>query len=63
MTPNNFGCVFRGDVELFICRCSLVVDFTRSRVNSVQVVLSGLNMRLLSFFHLRICCRYGCKQL
>ena len=34
--------------------------YSGSGVNSVQVVLSGLNMRLLYFIHMCICCNYGC---
>ena len=49
-----------GNVVLSICRCSLVLNSTGSGVNSVQVVLSVLSMRLLSFVHVYNCCRYGC---
>ena len=31
-----------------------------SGVSHVQVVLSGLSMRLLPLIHVCICCRYGC---
>ena len=44
---NIFACVFMGSVVLFICRCSLLLYAAWSDLNSVQVVLSGLSMRLL----------------
>ena len=44
-------------VLLSICICSYVLYLAGSGVNSVQVVLSGLSMRLLSFVHAHKCCR------
>ena len=46
MSPNIFSCAFMGSVVLPLCRCSLVLYSPGSGVNSVQVVLSGLNKRL-----------------
>ena len=50
------GCVFMGRVVLSICRYGLVLYSAGSGVNSVQVVLSELTMRLLSFVHVCNCC-------
>ena len=44
-----------GSVILFIYRCSLLLCSAGSGVNSVQSVLSGLSMRLLSFVHVCNC--------
>ena len=50
--------VDKGIIHLAV-DCSLVLYSAGSGVNSVEVVLSGLIMRLLSFVH--VCnCRYGC---
>ena len=40
--PRTFGCVAMSSALLFIVRFRLLVYFTGSRVNRVQVVLSGL---------------------
>ena len=45
---------------LSICRYSLVLYTAGSGVNSVQIVLSGLSMKLLTFGHVCDYCRYGC---
>ena len=45
------GCVFMGSVVLSISRCSLVVYSAGSGMNCVQVVLSWLSIRLLSFVY------------
>ena len=37
----------------------LVLHYAGSGVNSVQVVLSGLSMKLLSTVHVCDCCRCG----
>ena len=65
VTPIIFECVFISSVVLSICRCSLVLYSSWSDVNTVQVVLSGLSMRL-SLVHACACCRYAmcrCKCL
>ena len=49
-----------GNVVLSIFRCSLVLY---SDVNSVQVVLSRLIMRLFSFVHVCICGSYSCMYV
>ena len=45
LTHNIFVCVFMGSV-VFLGRCSMVLCSAGSGVNSVQVVLSGLSMKL-----------------
>ena len=52
MTPNIF--------VWSIFRCGLMFYTVVSGVNSVQFVLSGLSMRLLSFVHVCNCCIYDC---
>ena len=49
-------------ILLFICSYSLVLCSAGSGVNSVQVVLTGLSIRLLPFVHVCIGCRYGCRH-
>ena len=49
VTLNMFWCVFMGGVMLSICISGLVLYFVESGVNRVQVVLSELGIRLLSF--------------
>ena len=49
MTPNIFGCVTIRSVGLSICRCSLVLYSLGFGVNCVELLLSGLITRLLSF--------------
>ena len=53
VTHNTCVCVcVYGECCVFsICICSLVLDSVMSGVKGVQIVLSGLSMRLLSFVH------------
>ena len=44
--PRTFECVAMGSTFFFICRSRLLVYSAWSGVNRVQVVLSGLSMRL-----------------
>ena len=49
------------DLCAFVAMLAVCVLYSaRSGVNSVHVVLSGLGMRLLSFVHVCICCRFSC---
>ena len=47
--PRTFGCIVMGSALLFILRSRLLVYSAGSRVNRVQVVLSGFSVRLLYF--------------
>ena len=49
VTPKIVGCVFMG-------RYTLVLSSAASGVNNVQIVLSELSMRLLSFVQVCNCC-------
>ena len=55
VTPNMFECVFINSVVLSTSGCSLKLCSAASGVNSVQVVLSGVSVRLLSFIHVCNC--------
>ena len=44
--PRTFGCVAMGSAVLFILRSRLLLYFAGSGVNRVQLVLSGLSVRL-----------------
>ena len=57
---NIFLVFFMNSDVLSICRCILMLYYAGSGVNNVQVVLSRLNIRLLSFVHVCNCCRYCC---
>ena len=58
--PRTFWCVAMGSAVLFILRSRLLLYSTGSRVNIVQVVLSGFSVRLFCFVQAKIVCRYGC---
>ena len=60
--PRTFGCVAVDSTVLFIVRSRLLVYFTRSGVNRVQVVLSGFSVRLLCFVQAKTFCMYGCMH-
>ena len=49
VTPRTFGSVAMGSEVLFILRSRLLLYFTGSGVNRVQVVLSGFSVSLLCF--------------
>ena len=61
--PRTFGCVAMGSALFCICRSRLLVYSAGSGVNIVQVVLSGLSMRLFCFVQAKTFCRYGCIYL
>ena len=58
--PITFGCVATSSALLCIFRSRLLVYYTGSGVNRVQVVLSGFSMRLFCFVQTKTFCRYGC---
>ena len=47
--PKPFGCVAMGSAVLFILRSILLIYYARSRMNRVQMVLSGFSVRLFCF--------------
>ena len=49
-----------GRAVLFILRPRLLLYSAGSRVNRVQVVLSGFNVRLFCFDQAKTLCMYGC---
>ena len=49
--PRIFGCVAMGSAVLFILMSRLLLYSTGFGVNTAQVVLSGLNVRVLCFVH------------
>ena len=55
----TFGCVAMGSAVLFILRSRLFLYSEGSRVNRVQAVLSGFNVRWLCFVQAETVCRYG----
>ena len=55
--PRTFGCVAMGSALLFIVRSRLLAYSAGSGVNRVQVVLSGLSMRLFCFVQAKTVCR------
>ena len=59
----SYGCVALGSALLFIVRSRLLVYSSGSRVNRVQVVLSGFNMRWFCFVQAKTLCRYGCMYV
>ena len=61
--PRTFGCVAMRSAVLFIFRSRLLLYSTGSGVNRVQVVLSGLSVRLFCFDQAKTLCRYGCMYL
>ena len=58
--PSTFGCVAMGCALLFIVRSILLIYYTGSGLNRVQVVLSGFRKRLFCFVQTKTLCRYGC---
>ena len=57
--PRTIGCVAMGSTVLFIFRSRLLLYSAWSRVNRVQVVLSGFSVRLFCFVQAKTLCRYG----
>ena len=57
--PRTFGFGSMGSTVLFILRSTLVIFFSVSVVNRVQVVLSGFSVRLFCFVQEKHLCRYG----
>ena len=47
--PRTFGCVAMGSAVLFILKFRLLLYSEGSGVNRVQVVLTGLSLRLFCF--------------
>ena len=58
--PRTFGCIAMGNTVLFILRSRLLLYSTGSGVNRVQVVLSGISVRLFSCQVCHFLLRYGC---
>ena len=58
--PRTFGCNVIASAVLFILRYSLLLYSAGSGVNRVQVVLSGISVRLFYFVHANTLCSYGC---
>ena len=58
--PRTFGCVAMPSAVLFIFRSRLLLYSAGSRVNRVQVILSGFSVRLFCFVQAKTLCRYGC---
>ena len=57
--PRTIGCIAMGSAVLFILRSRLLYS-AGSRVNRVQIVLSGFSVRLFCFVQAKTVCRYGC---
>ena len=57
---SNVECVVMVSVVLFILRFRLLLYSAGSGVNRVQVVLSGLNVRLLCFVQTKTVCMVVC---
>ena len=58
--PRTFWYVDMGSAELFIFKSRLLLYSEGSGVNRVQVVLSGISVRLVCFVQAKTLCRYGC---
>ena len=58
VSPSISGLVFMGSVMLSICSSGCVLYSAGSGVKRVQVVLSGLRMRLFVRVHVCVSCRY-----
>ena len=58
--PRTVGCVAICSAVLFILRSILLLYSAGSRVNRVQVVLSGFSVRLFGFVQAKPLCRHGC---
>ena len=56
--PRTFGCVTVGSAGSFILRSRLLLYSAGSGVNRVQVVLSGLRVRLFCSVQAKTLCRY-----
>ena len=56
----TIGCVTMCSAVLFIFRSRLLLNYTGSGVNRVQVVLSGFSVRWFCFVQAKTLCRYGC---
>ena len=52
-----------GSAVFFILRSRLLLYSARSRVNRVQVVLSGFSVRLFCFVQAKTLSRYGCMYI
>ena len=58
--PRTFVCVAMRSTVLFVFKSRLLLYSAGSRVNRVQVVLSGFSVRLFCYVHAKTVCRYGC---
>ena len=59
--PRTFVCVAMcSAVFLYILRSRLLLYSTGSGVNRMQVILSGLSVRLFCYVQATTLCRYGC---
>ena len=58
--PRTFGCVAMVTAVLFISRSRLLLYSAGSRVNRVQVVLSGFRVRVFWFDQAKTLCMYVC---
>ena len=58
--PITFGCVTMRSAVLFLFRSRLLLYSAGSRVNRVQVVLSGFSVRFFCFIQAKTLCMYGC---
>ena len=58
--PRTFGCMAMGIAMLFILMSRLLLYSAGSRVNRMQVVLSGFSVRLFCFVQAKTLSRYGC---
>ena len=60
--PITFGCVAMRSAMLFIFRSKLHLYSAACGLNRVQVVLSGLSVRLFCFVQTKTVYRYGCMD-
>ena len=58
--PRTFGCIAMHSAVLFIFRSRLLLYSAGSGVSKVQVVLSGVSVRLFCFVQAKTLCMYGC---
>ena len=58
--PITFKCGAMGSAVLFVLRSRLLLYSAGSGVNRVQVVLSGVSVRLFCFIQAKTLCMYGC---
>ena len=61
--PRTFWCVTMCSAVLFSFRSRLLLYYAGSGVNRVQVVLSGLSVKLFCLVQATTLCRYGCMYL